>query len=266
MRKAMIGSFAVLAIAALALASDVWKSKPYQQWDQKDVQKVMSDSPWAKVVQVDATWQKGGSSSAPSSGLPQGSSAGAGAASGGSRSGSGGGMSGGGGAPGGGGSAGVSGGGDTGVSTPQAQFAVRWASSRSIREAMVRGGVLSGKIKEDEGEKQLAQSLDAYEVLLSGPSMAPFQSAEEASIKSGAYLTTKKSKQKIEPSKVEFERSPDGKTIYSILISFPKKTATGESTIGADEKGAEFVCNVSGVNLKASFDFSKMMDSQGRDL
>src|ERR1700751_1695907 len=78
MRKVMIGSFAVFAIAALALAaSDPWKSKSYQQWDEKDVKKVLDDSPWAKVTQVDATWQKGGSASAPSSGLPQGSSAGA---------------------------------------------------------------------------------------------------------------------------------------------------------------------------------------------
>jgi hypothetical protein len=121
-------------------------------------------------------------------------------------------------------------------------------------------------MKEDEAEKQVSQPADAYQVLLSGQQMTPFASAEEAAIKSGTYLTTKKGKQKIEPSKVEFERSPDGKTIYSILISFPRKTATGEATIGADEKGVEFVCSVPNVNIKASFDFSKMYDSQGRDL
>lgn len=264
MRKAIIGSFAVLAIAALALAAnDPWK-KPYQQWDQKDVQKVLSDSPWARTVQVDANWQKGGSES--SSGLPQGSSAGgppSGSSGGGGRPGMGGG--GGGSAPSGGG--GMGGGGDTGMSsTPQAQFTVRWASSRSIREALVRNAVLSGKIKQDDADKQLAQAPDSYQVLLSGQQMTPFQNAEEASIKERSTLTTKKGKQKIEASKVEFERSPDGKTIYSILISFPKKTATGESTIGADEKGAEFVSSVPGVNIKTSFDFSKMYDSQGRDL
>jgi len=266
MRKAIIGTFAVLAVAAIAFAaSDPWKSKPYQQWDEKDVQKVLSDSPWAKVVQVDATWQKGGGQ-APSSGLPQGSSAGAPSGGGGGRPGmGGGGAGGGGGAPGGGGGMG-GGGGDMGSGPPQAQFTVRWASSRSIREALVRSAVLSGKIKEDEGEKQLAQPSDEYEVLISGSQMTPFQSAEEASIKDRSVLTTKKGKQKIVASKVEFERSPDGKTIYSILISFPKKSATGEATVGADEKGAEFSCSIPSVNIKTSFDFSKMYDSQGRDL
>jgi hypothetical protein len=260
MRKAIIAGFAVLAIAALAVASDVWKNKPYQQWDQKDVQKVMSDSPWAKMVQVDATWQKGGDT-ATSSGLPQGSSAGAGAGGGGR-----GGMGGGGGsAP----SGGPGMGGSTpnaGNSTPQVAFVVRWASSRAIREAIVRGEEISGKMKDDEGQKQLDIPVDTYQVLLSGQSMTPFESAEEATLKTSTYLTTKKAKQKIEPSKVEFERSPDGKTLYSILISFPTKTATGEATIGADEKGVEFVCSVPGVNIKTSFDFSKMYDSGGRDL
>lgn len=265
MRKAIIGSFAVLAIAALALAgSDPWKSKPYQQWDEKDVQKILTESPWARTVQVDANWQKGGS--APPSGLPQGSSAGGPPSSGSGGGGRPGGMGGGGGSsPSGGG--GMGGGGDAGMpSTPQAQFTVRWASSRSIREALVRNAVLGGKMKEDDGEKQLAQPVDTYQVLISGPQMTPFQNAEEASIKAASTLTTKKGKQKIEASKVEFERSPDGKTIYSIMVFFPRKTATGEATIGADEKGVEFACAGSGVNIKTSFDFSKMYDSQGRDL
>ena len=257
-RGPITGIVGVLAIAALAFASDPWKSKPYQQWDEKDVQKVLSDSPWAKMVQVDANWQKGAQGGAPSA-LPQGSSAGS-APSGGGRGGMGGG---GGSAPSGGGGMG-GGGGDVG--TPQAQFAVRWASSRSIREAFSRSAVLSGKMKQDEAEKQLAQPADTYQVLLSGQQMTPFQSAEEAAIKSATFLTTKRGKQKIEASKVDFERSPDGKMVYSILISFPKRTATGEATIAADEKGVDFVCSVPTANIKTSFDFSKMYDSQGRDL
>src|SRR5215475_13751653 len=54
----------VLAVPALLLAGDdVWKSKPYQQWDLKDVQKVLNDSPWARVVHVDAKWRSAGSTS-----------------------------------------------------------------------------------------------------------------------------------------------------------------------------------------------------------
>lgn len=260
MRKPIIGSFVVLAIAALALAaSDPWKDKPFSQWDDKDVQKVLSNSPWSKIVQVDTGSYDG---AAAPSGLPQGSSAGSGAAgAGGGGGGRGGGMSGGGSPPSTGGAAPIG----TGGSILQT-FAVRWGSSRTVREAVVRSRVLGGQLKEEDGEQQLAQPTDDYQVVISGAQMSAFQSAEEAGIKERTTLTTKKAKLKIDPSKVEFQRSADGKTILYVAISFPKRTATGEATIGADEKGAEFSCSPGKVSIKASFDFSKMYDSQGRDL
>ena len=65
---------------------------------------------------------------------------------------------------------------------------------------------------------------------------------------------------------MEFQRSPDGKTVQAVIIYFPKKTAAGQSTIGADEKGAEFSEAATNTTIKTSFDFSKMDDAQGRDL
>jgi hypothetical protein len=262
MRKAIIGSLAVLAIAAFAWASsDPWKDKPFQQWDEKDVQKVLSSSPWSRMVQADAGFDD--SASAPT-GLPQGSSAGSGAGGGGGR----GGMGGGGGSSPSGGSGGGGGGmgGPMGGGVTQITFAIRWASSRTVREALLRSAVLAGSLKEDEAEKQLAQPSEDYQVLLSGSQMAAFQSAEEAGVKARTVLITKKGKLKIEPSKVEFQRTTDGKTLRSVLISFPKRSATGEGTISADEKGADFTCTPGKVSIKASFDFSKMYDAQGRDL
>lgn len=135
-----------------------------------------------------------------------------------------------------------------------------------MREAVVRSAVLSGSMKEEDGEKQLAQPMDAYQVIISGPQMTPFESAEENAIQQEVTLTTKKGRQKIEASKVEIQRGPDGKNVRAIVISFPKKTTTGEATIGADEKGAEFALSTTGVSIKTSFDFSKMYDAQGRDL
>jgi len=259
MRKAIIGSLAVLAMAALAWAfSDPWKDKPFQQWDEKDVQKVLSNSPWSKIVMTDAG--PGGSAVAPSS-LPQTSPGTPGAGSGGGRGGMGGGSSsspsgGGGGVP----ASGVDG------STSQTTFAVRWGSSRTVREAVLRSKVLSGKATEEDAERQLAEPVDVYKVVISSQQLAAFQAAEEAGVKAKSTLTTKKGKQKIDASNVDFQRGPDGKEILAIVISFPKTTATGEATIAADEKGADFSCLPGRVSIKVSFDFSKMYDAQGRDL
>jgi hypothetical protein len=259
MRKAIIGSLAVLAIAVLAWASsDPWKDKPFQQWDEKDVQKVLSSSPWSKIVQTEAG--PSGGAVAPSS-LPQANPGTPGAGSGGGRGGMGGGSSS---SPSGGGGAVPATGADN--STSQASFAVRWGSSRTMREAFLRSKVLSGKSTEEDAEQQLAQPPAAYLVVISGQQMMAFQAAEEAGVKAASTLTTKKGKQKIEASNVEFQRGSDGKALLAIVISFPKRTATGEATIDADEKGAEFSCLPGRVSIKVSFDFSKMYDAQGRDL
>jgi hypothetical protein len=263
MRKAIVGSLALLVIALLAWASnDPWKSKPYDQWDAKDVQKVMSGSPWAKVVTVDASWLAGGAVSQPESGgAPQSNPSG--------NTGSPAGRPGMGGGGGGGSSAAPSG--PSGQPMPQggvaqASFILRWVSSRVMREAFVRNAVLNGQMKADEGQKEVAQTPDVYQVMIAGPQMQPFDSLEEAAVKETAFLEPKKTKEKIAASKVEFQRSPDGKTVRYVVISFPKKNDKSEATITPEEKGAEFSVSVGKTVIKASFDFTKMYDSEGRDL
>ena len=47
---------ALLASGALVLmAADVWNSKPYTDWSDKDLQKITTDSPWAKKTSVMGT-------------------------------------------------------------------------------------------------------------------------------------------------------------------------------------------------------------------
>ena len=58
MRVKVLGAALVLCLAASAWADDVWKSKPYEQWDAKDVETVMRHAPWAKVnIQAAGTWK-----------------------------------------------------------------------------------------------------------------------------------------------------------------------------------------------------------------
>jgi hypothetical protein len=44
---------AALFLSALTLcAADVWVAKPYTQWSEKDIRKIMTDSPWSRSVPV----------------------------------------------------------------------------------------------------------------------------------------------------------------------------------------------------------------------
>jgi hypothetical protein len=260
MRKALLVAPVTLIVAALVFAGgDPWKTKPYQQWDDKDIQRIFQDSPWAKVVQVDATWKNSKLNSnddSPQPTVPAGSPPSEGKM---------GGMGGYGQAP-------VSstptvgGTGDYGSSSAQASFLVRWVSSRTVQRAAARRAELAGQLKPEEAEKQLAQSPDVYEIVIGGPDMRPFQSADEDTLKTSAYLVEKKTKQKISPVKIEVSRSTDGKNVQAVAFVFPKKSDNGEPTIADDEKGVDFYCAVNGAKIHTTFDISKMQDAQGRDL
>ena len=72
MRKGILGIPLLLVLAVFAWASnDPWKDKPYQQWDPKDIQHVLSNSPWSKTVQVDAKWEPQGTQQAPQAAPPE---------------------------------------------------------------------------------------------------------------------------------------------------------------------------------------------------
>jgi len=268
MRKAILAALAVALLAVICWAGgDPWKDKPYAQWDDKDIQKVMSSSPWARMVSVTATWVTG-SGAADSGGgyggapqVPSGSSAQPMAG------GGGGGMKGGG--QGGASSTGPQGAAGGGASDPgfaQATYAVYWMSSRTMRAAFGREQVLHSGKDEADVDKIVDQPTQEYEVALQGRDMTPFQTNDEAFFQAHAWLEMKKTKEKVPASKVAFQRGADGKSINAVFFLFPKKSATGEATIGADEKEVSFICNLGKSNLKTDFDPRKMSDQKGPDL
>ncbi len=263
MRKVIFLSSAVLLVAALVFAGgDPWKSKPYQQWDAKDIQRVLEDSPWSKIIQVDATWKSGKDNLGSDASGPavatnqQGPAGGGGGAAGKAMGGS---------APGA-VSTPVAGAGDSGNSSGSAAFLIRWVSSKTVEKAVYRKAELAGEMKPEDAEKELAKQLDVYELVVFGPDMKPFQSADEDTLKTDGYLIEKKTKQKISPTKVEITRSSDGAKVQAVAFIFLRKASNGEPTIADDEKSVDFICNVNGAKIHTTFDISKMQDAQGRDL
>lgn len=249
MRPKLLLPLVIFIVALAAWAGDPWKQKPYHQWDEKDVRKVLNDSPWAKSLNVSAPWMGAGPQTSP--GVPS-----AGAATGvqGAATGP------------------ISGGPPagsevpTGTSLPEATYLVRWTSATILRQAIARGAVLRGAMQQADVEKALAQEAHEYQVMVLGPDMTPFTSSDEFGLKEKAYLRAKKSKVKISPSRVEIRRSEDGKKITSVLFWFPKKAESGGTVFTPDEKGIEFNCQAAGTTLRANFDPQKMVGPQGLDL
>ena len=237
---------AVVLVTVNVWASDPWQ-KSYKQWDATDLRKILNDSPWSKTVEIE-----------PKENLSLRASAGAPKLT---------------------GVPGVEeedeqkepGDEDRGRAGQErkkddAKFRVRWLSSRTLREASVRGLVLQGKISEADADKYLPLPAQDYELALVGSDMSPFQKMGESTLRDKSYLIAKKSKQKIMASQVEIVRASDGKTINAIVFHFPKNNASGQALVVPDEKELKFVIRTETMEVKATFDLQKMIDTQGMDL
>jgi len=241
-KKTIASFFTFFLIASLTLASDPpWKGKPYQQWDDKDIQRVFSDSPWSRKGTISRTWAALSAKDLPNANAQR---------------------------PG-----GPVGGGGRGVPNAQGApndpsvsdltFDVLWGSSRVMRAATARRAVLHGGNKDLDVDKYAAQPQDEYQIVVRSEDMAPFVRHDENFFQANAFLEAKKSKQKTSPSHIQYEREANGQMVTTAIFFFPKKTASGEPTIGPDEKSVEFSCKLERSNLRVSFEPQKMVDNQG---
>jgi hypothetical protein len=239
------------ASVAVQAGHEPWQERPYDQWTAKDIQKIFTDSPWARTSTVEAVWARGAlapdATEAPG-GTPFGTAAPQGSQGQNKPMGASGGYT-----PG------------AGSVTPQAEFLVYWMSSRTMRGAVARQAMLRGTQNAAEAAKYVAAAQADYQIVIQGADMIPFQKGDEKAFASLAWLRPKQSKQKIAPSKVELVKDARGK-VNAAIFHFPKKDASGEPVIGAGTKSVEFECKVGDSAIQAKFEPPKMVDPKGQDL
>ncbi|PYT80980.1 MAG: hypothetical protein DMG40_10740 [Acidobacteria bacterium] len=233
LRKKIKLLLVLLVFSSLAWAAAVpWKGKPYDQWDDKDIQRVFTDSPWARKATVTRTWPAVSQEEAQNPQLP----------------GSGKGMPG--------------AQGSNEASASELEMDVYWASSRVMRAASARRAILHGGKTDVDVDKYASQPQEEYQIVIQSEDMTPFVRHDEKFFQANSFLEPKKSKQKIAPSHVVYERGEKSQVSAAVFF-FPKKTASGEPTIGPDEKSVEFNCKIEGSNLRVNFEPLKMIDNQG---
>ena len=241
--KAIVGAVAVLVAASVWAGDDVWKSKPYDQWDAKEIAVIMKDSPWARPnVQAVGNWSQEDSSRGPinvsqdkddmnhqNTGRPDATL------------------------------------GDSSAKGVPPTFTVYWWSSRTLREADQRSQVLKGTTTAAAADASVKQIPSSFEVLVIGRDMKAFTNRGEDAIKNAASLKLHKSKTKLTPTKVLFQKDKNG-NVADVIFMFDKKTASNEPTIPADEKELEFDLQLGDAWVRTSFNPKQMVDSQGLDL
>jgi hypothetical protein len=238
-RKTLAAFSAFLLVASVALAADApWKGKPYQQWDDKDIQRVFTDSPWARKSTITRTWAAVAQKDIPNpqlGGSPNGSR----------------------------GTSNTQGAPPADTYSNDLTIDVLWASSRVMRAASARREVLHGGKSDLDVDKYAAEPQEEYQIVVRSQDMAPFVRHDEKFFQANSFLEAKKSKQKISASHVQYDRDSNSQMVTAAIFYFPKKTTSGEPTIASDEKNVEFNCKLEGTNLHVNFEPQKMADNQG---
>ena len=219
-----------------------WKTKTYQQWDEKELQTILTDSPWVRMTTVQRTWLpvsekdvapdpqiNGGVRQMPAAGGQPGGNAPI-------RAGEG--------------------------SWRELNVFIYWQSSRVMRAATAREAVLHGE--KVDVEKYAAEPQSEYQIILRMEDMTPFVQHNEEFFKGSAFLQMKKGKSKISPSHVVYERNQKG-LIQNAVFFFPKTGSAGPAVSG-DETEVQFSCKIGDTTVRAGFKPREMVDQSGPDL
>lgn len=236
------GLFVALLIGATLLyAGDKpWKAKTYQQWDEKDLQAILTDSPWVRVTTIPRTWLSvaekdvapdpqinGGGRQMPAPGSAENTA----------RAGEG--------------------------SLRELNVQVFWQSSRVMRAATAREAVLHGQ--QVDVDKYVSEPQSEYQIILHMEDMTPFAQHNEEFFQNSTFLQMKKGKSKISPGHVLYKRNQRG-LVQDAVFFFPKTGPSGLPTISGDETDVQFSCKIGDSPLKAEFKPREMVDRSGPDL
>jgi hypothetical protein len=226
MRCALAGAVAFLLASAALTAADFWEEKDFTIWSPQQVEKMLTDSPWAKKATIVAgSLREGGDL--------------------------GGFQSGGAGVGGGGGAARDSdAGGSEFTGVRRITVTVAWISALPVRQAIarLRAGVDAPVLPDD---KRLPEEEAFYVVAVAG---LPIRVAQAATLNEVLAKTALKSKRKEPIKPADIRIVPESKQTVRVEFVFPKSTA-----IDLEDKEVEFVTKMGDADIAKKFPLADMM-------
>ncbi len=221
MRRRYIAVSIVWLVACAVLAAQgFWEEKELTAWSDRDVERMMSNSPWAKRITV--VFPR------PPRAAVNDSVGGAQAA----------------------GRGGFGGrGGNAFGASAQSRLIVQWRSALPTRQAIVRGRIGEGGALDSSGRQLLAQRPTDYFIVVSGLPL-PFARLDPAALMAEARLV-RPGKPPIRPAQAIPQREGNG---VALVYLFPRDDAI---TL-ADEE-VEFVTEVAEASIKRKFELEDMV-------
>jgi len=230
----------LLGVVLRVAAKDFWVEKPFTEWNEQEVMKMLSDSPWSRTLMVLGGTLAAAQAANRVTDLPSLTGTGAGRGTGVGQAGS-----------------GLGSGGDS------VSLYVSWFSSGKIRQAFGRLAQIRNHAPEPEVKKFVEQPAEDYQIAIAGPVLEAFNALSLADFKPKTFLSSKNDKSKTLALKsyVAPKERSDGMALFSF-----ERQLNGKPAFGLEDQEVEFVARGRKVVLKASFKLAKMLDAGNLDL
>ncbi len=220
-----------LALFLLTLtlgAADFWQSKPYTGWSDKDLQKIMTNSPWARTFTVPPPGAGGGGGDFTPPPMGEGRG-------------------------------GRGGGGGGGPEVPAVggplslDIVARWQSALPLKQAFVRIKYGAEAATSPDAKAILDQAEPDYVIILSGP-LQPFLRGKPEELKA-AFMSTAslaaKGKSELKPTEVKIDANP---AKPQVILSFSRT-----APFTPEDKEIELNTKLGPLALKYKFRVRDMM-------
>jgi hypothetical protein len=219
---------ALFVFSFCLLAADFWQSKPYTEWSDKELQKVLTNSPWAKSFTVSVPAAGGGDPGAPAP-ISEGRDRREG---------------------GGGGGGGVA---PEGVAAQSPTFFARWQSALPVKQAFVRLKYGEKAATSAEAKQLLDRGEPNYEIVVSGLLRSLLRGDPET-LKTAIMDASSLSSKGKDPVKPFDVRIALNQSANDMVFLFPRTTH-----FTLDDKEVEFSTKLGEVTLKYKFKLKDMV-------
>jgi hypothetical protein len=237
-RICVIAAAMAVCVSACLAATEPWKSKDYEKWSSKEVERILNDSPWAKLIsaprspylngdspETGASARIGGSTDNAGSALPDGSG-----------------------------------------TRMKNGFILRWNSSLTIRRALYRQAVLKGSDPAAASQAYLDERPDDLDLVMINAAESLLPPNDAPTLMDDAYIEFQPSKIRVSPSAASVSEMVDARGHRGYVFSFPKKSQDGKSIIPDGTMNIVFRMHIGPVILITAFKPAEMIGADGPDL
>lgn len=234
----LIAAACLTCLAACVFAAEPWKSKDYEKWSSKEVEQILNNSPWAKLISAPRSPYLNGD------GLETGASVRIGSSP----------NSGNGPLP------------DDSGTRMQNGFILRWNSSLTVRRALYRQAVLKGADPAAASQAYLDDRPDDLELVMINAAETLLPPNDTPTLMEEAYLEFQPSKIRLSPTTAKVSEMVDAHGHRGYVFSFPKQRQDGKSIIPDGTTSVVFHMHIGPVILMTAFKPVEMIGAEGPDV